>query len=276
MPEPPAYQQDIQEELRTNFHAILEGRDSPMHPNHCPGIYLGLAYLNLPAVPDRRVRALRYLIAVDRLWYAYPEAAALVRTLPAFEKQALLELSKQFARPPTLWTWETLLPQIAQDQVIFRKINALGPTEAGVAPTSDPNIAPKRYGMSKSGAKRIYDEYHRQASILLGRGMLPPKAWAAAMEDKGLLNAHGRIHALPFGFSAAPSPFLSAAWNIDMPWLPHWEAVYHWFAHALRNLCRYQNGHPPVPWPDNHTSCHLRCERELQKLLAHCDPPSSR
>jgi hypothetical protein len=107
--------QEIPEHIRDIVHAILEGRDSPVHPDYCPDLYLGIAVLNLPAEPDRRVRALRYWIALDSLWYEYNEAWTLFHTLPDVKQQALREYAQQWAPPSSPWTWETLLPRIAND-----------------------------------------------------------------------------------------------------------------------------------------------------------------
>jgi len=277
-PEPMPLAQDAREDTRATVHAILDGCDSPMHPRHRPDLRLVLDALGRSSEPDRRVLALRYWMALDRLWYEDADAWTVLRALPASQQQALRAFEQQrWAFPSVVWTWETLLPRIAQDQGIFRDMVAVGPTQAGVAPTSAPDIAPQRYGRSKTDARTIYVAYHRQAFILLGQGMRPPKAWAEAMHDEGLLNARGRIHAAPLGFSATPSPLLCAGWKIAASSLGNWEAVYHWFAHALRNLCRYRNGDtPPLPWNDA-PICQRGCHAALQKLLARTPtlPPRS-
>jgi hypothetical protein len=261
-----------QENTRANAYAILDCQDNSLHPEYRPALRLELNSMNLYAESDRRVRALLYWISLDRLWYEDPEAQALLRTLPTVKQQALLAFNQRhWARPSLAQKWETLLPRIAKDQIIFRDIVQVGPKIAGVEPASDPAIArqrSERYGcMSRTEARKIYLAYSRQASILLGRGSLPPKAWAALMKGDGLLNARGRIHAAPLGVRGTLNQFLVPE-RVDTPYLPDWQAVFHWFAHALRNLCRYQNGHAPLPWPDDHLSCQRACERELQKLLA--------
>src|SRR5262249_35273870 len=42
-----------------------------------------------------------------------------------------------------------------------------------------------------------------------------------------------------------------------------WDAVFHWFAHALRNLSRYRDNHPKLPWSKN---CAARCLANRDRL----------
>lgn len=45
------------------------------------------------------------------------------------------------------------------------------------------------------------------------------------------------------------------------------DMVFHWFAHALRNLQRYQSGHAPLPWDVWNDTCATRCPAERNKLF---------
>jgi hypothetical protein len=251
--------------------AIVAGLDSPMHPQHRADLRIILESMGLLEEPDPRIQALRYWIECDPHWYQHPSASQLLRALPDTQRMGLLAVAKQRWRNTSPEDWQGLLTTIAQDQETFRKIrkaiDEVGTEEAGVAHTSDFRIAQERYGIEKSEARQIYVAYNKQASILRGEGMLCPEVWRDAFHDAGLLKGR-RILAAPFGVRVKTTSSIIAPYpQLETPILPDWASVHHWFEHALRNLQRYRNRRPPLPWPEDPTSCQQRCRTGKEKLL---------
>jgi len=188
------------------------------------------------------------------------------------QQRELSALAQQRWRGKASEDWQGLLCTIAKDQETFRKIRkAIDEVEtegAGVAHASDFRIAQERYRMKKSEARQIYVNYNRQASILRGEGMVCPEDWRDAFHDVGLLKGR-RIIAAPFGIRVkTSSSSLLLPLQVETPVLPDWASVHHRFEHALGNLQRYRNGRPPLPWPDDPTSCQQRCRGAQQQLLS--------
>lgn len=238
-----------------NFRAIRDGHES-----------LGLLYdLKAAFRPElnRQVRALRYYIELDRLWQQDSAAQTLLQGLPKPKRDELLALDKKTWGRPQSWRWETLLPTIAEDQEIFREIVFLGPTDAGLSRTrpkkdeSELEFVRDRHGVSEATARRIYRYYQRQMSDLMGLGVLASAGWRGGLQKAGLLNAQGRL---------PTKPILRSLEELSRNERKrHTEPVFHWFHHALRNLVRYRDGHPPLPF--DAYACSHACRAAQRRLL---------
>jgi hypothetical protein len=167
----------------------------------------------------------------------------------------LLTWERGVWRRRTPWSWDALLRTIACDQSLFQEIHALGPTHAGLVATQWLDVLPiwERYGVSEAVAQRVYRAYHRKMSELLGHGVIVSQAVRAAFRTRGIEVPRIRPARAMAGLTALPAH-------------EHVPTVFHWFAHALRNLARYRHGHAPIPW--HPTACRQRCLQVQHDLKA--------
>jgi hypothetical protein len=214
--------------------------------------------------------ALGFYVTRDRLWQKDGQAWEVIRTLPPEARDAILALDRRVNPAHTPWTWDKLLHRIACDQAYYRELEVMGPTEAGVVRTrtrpSDwsplwerPAYQVQGYTLKPRTARRIYDEYSRQKSILLGLGMEPPVAWREGLRAHGLLDARGRLISAPLVSLWDTTPRREREKYVSV--------ILHWFNHALRNLQRYRqrHDHDPLAWDTD--ACGLACLDAARRLM---------
>jgi hypothetical protein len=206
------------------------------------------------AEPRPAILALAYYLTTDRLWTQDGEAGTLLAQQSPEVQVALRTWAHSVWRRRTPWDWATLLEAIARDQALFQEIQAIGPTQAGLVDTRWQDGPPiwEKYGVSKADAHRVYRTYHRKMSELLGHGVIVSKAVLAFFRARGTNAPRVRPTRAMTELAALP---------VD----EHVPTIMHWFAHALRNLARYRDGHAPIPW--HPTECRQRCltiQRDLR------------
>jgi len=152
-------------------------------------------------------------------------------------------------------TPDTLLQTIARDQALYHDILTIGSTKAGLAVTRrwDVHHIWKKYHVTEAVAPRVYREYHAEMSALLGRWRRVSEKVRALCRAQGTEVPHMR-----------PAPLMPdlAGRPID----EHGSIILHWFAHALRNLARYREGHAPMPW--HPTVCRTHCLQVQRRVMA--------
>jgi hypothetical protein len=189
------------------------------------------------ASPRRRaVLALEWYISMSGEWARNAKARAVLERLAPAERARLSRLSATLYGGRGRPSWRSLLSAIAADQVIFESIirGKRSSRLAGVADDFKTNAARVR---------RVYEAYRKQASVLR------EEWWPNSKEARALLRQFGPP---PTPREPAPAPM-------------EWPEVYHWFAHALRNLCRFRDNHPKLPWSPK---CATRCLLNRDRLSA--------
>jgi hypothetical protein len=196
--------------------------------------------------PTPALLALAYYLLNDRLWTQNREAGSLLAQQSPEVQAALRTWARGVWRRRTPWSWAALLCRIARDQALFQETHALGPTQAGL-------VGARKYDVSEAGAQRVYYFYHREMSALLGQGRR--------------ISARVRADYRAFGIETPrvdPTPCLPDL--AGRPAEEHVPIILHWFAHALRNLARYRDGHAPLPW--HPTACRSICLQVQRRLMA--------
>jgi hypothetical protein len=206
--------------------------------------------------PAPAILALAYYLTTDRLWTQDCEAwTLLAQQLPEVQV-ALRTWARGVWRRRTTGSWDGLLRTIARDQALFQEISSLGPTQAGLVCTQWLDVPPiwKKYGVSEAVAQRVYRAYYREMSTLLGRGRrVSEKVRALCRTQCGI--------EVPRVLPTRAMPELA-----DLPADEHVPTIIHWFAHALRNLVPYRQGHTPILW--HPTACRQRCFQVQRDLKA--------
>jgi hypothetical protein len=185
---------------------------------------------------ERVIDALAYRIASDPRWAEDPITQRLIAELTPEEHVRL----RQLARPRRLQRAgaQEVEKVIARDQVIYEACaRKEWKVEAKILEvTSKLGLAP-RWGW------KIYGCYQRQADRLLGLGVRQPRTVLAEAARRRFPITASRLRLQP------------TCRDLD-------EAL-HWFAHALRNLSRWLNRHPPLAWRD---CCRAACLRHRDRL----------
>jgi hypothetical protein len=205
--------------------------------------------------PTPALLALAYYLTTDRLWSQDHEAMTLLTQQPPEFQRLLRTWARGVWRRRTPGSWDTLLRTIARDQALFQEICSVGPTRAGLVATQWQDGSPiwKKYGVSEADAQRVYRAYHRKMSELLGRGVIVSKVVRAAFRARGIDVPRIRPTRTMAGLQELPPDEQTAI-------------ILHWFAHALRNLARYRDGHAPISW--HPTECRQRCLKIQHDLKA--------
>jgi hypothetical protein len=212
--------------------------------------------------PTPAIVALTYYLSIDRLSSQDSEAQALLAQQPAKLQDTLRTWARGVWRRRTSGAWKDLLKTIACDQALFTEILTLRPTRAGLVATRQPSVtklaadAPPiwdKYHVSEAAAQRVYREYHAGMSGLSGRGRRVSENVRAFLPSRRI--EAPRVRQTPL------MPDLA-----DLPAEEHVPTIMHRFAHALRNLARYRDGHAPLPW--HPTACRSRCLQVSRRLMA--------
>jgi len=200
----------------------------------------------------REFSGLDWYLRVSGEWNRNAKARAILDRLSSAEQARLRRLSTTLDSRRGRPTWRPLLCAIAADQVIFEHIirkkrlsRAQLRGSGGLAEVADD---------FKTGAgrvKRVYAAYRKQASTL---------------RDEWRPNSKEARH-LRKVLGPPPAPRDPAPARAPM----EWPVVFHWFAHALRDLCRYRDNHPKLPWS---SKCASRCLRNRDRLSGISTPRS--
>ncbi len=191
--------------------------------------------------------ALHYRMLSDPQWASDREVQAALNRLGREERATLYRR----VRGSGAHDARELLQRIASDQAIWEARAVGGLTTETIA---------EKFGLGeRRSIGEVIRHYNRQARQLQG---LSAEFHGKALEDLRLLEAAGRCRLdgrrLVLGSRVCAND----------------EEVRHWFAHALRNLARFLQRHPPIPWS---VSCQGRClahrSRHLPALLRH--PPQA-
>jgi hypothetical protein len=248
-------------EMQKTFQQIRDERDTPRAQRHRRHFETEINRLGIDE-PTSAIVALAFYLTTDRLSSQDSEAQTLLAQQPAEIQDALRTWARGVWRRRTLGAWKALLKTIARDQALFAEILTLGPTCAGLAGTrqrSGTKLAADlppiwgKYHVSEAVAQRVYREYHAEMSALLGRGRRVSENVRAFFRSQGI--EAPRVRQTPIMPDLAGRPA-----DEQVP------IILHWFAHALRNLARYRNGHPPRPW--HATACRTRCLQVQRQLMA--------
>jgi hypothetical protein len=240
--------------IRKTFRQIRDEVDTPRAQWHRRRAATHLKHIGIEN-PTPALLALAYYLITDRLWTQDSEAGTLLAQQLSEIQDALRTSSRGMWNRRTPWSWDALLPAIARDQMLFQEICALGPTRAGLVGTRWRDVPPiwEKYGVSEAVAQRVYRAYHRKMSELLGHGVRVSKAVRDAFSARGIEGPRVRPTRPMAGLQGLPPDEQTSI-------------ILHWFAHALRNLARYRDGHAPIPW--HPTACRRRCLRVQRDLKA--------
>jgi hypothetical protein len=189
--------------------------------------------------------ALEDFVTFERNWRSVTGTSRIFRRLPADVQQRIREIDARRHGRIGRRSWTTLLNKIARDQQDFAAMFPVGPkailnnddddrTDTEAADEDDNNAPEDRLGSTR----KVWTVYARGALEALGH------------------NPDGETSKLQGGRQRA---------KLDLAGLKVSERqrVLHWFAHAFRNLVRYRDRHPPLPFDD---SCSSRCKRELKQF----------
>jgi hypothetical protein len=240
------------EEMLKTFRQIRHGVDTPRTQRHRRRFESELNRRGI-SEPTPAIVALAYYLTTDRLSSQNSGAQTLLAQQSP-EVQALLRswaTDVWLRRTPA--RWDRLLRTIARDQTLFQEIHALGPTQAGLVDSRRHDVSPiwTKYRVPKAVAQQVYREYRVEMSALLGRGRRVSEK-VRAFRDQG--REVPRIRPTPLMPDLAGRPADEQA-----------AIIFHWFAHALRNLARYRDGHPPLPW--HPMTCRTRCLQVRHRLM---------
>jgi hypothetical protein len=241
-------------DILKTFRDVRDGIDTPSAQWHRPWAAAELGHIGIHN-PTPALLALAYYLSIDRLWSQNPEVWMLLKQQPAETQDALCAWAHCVWRRRTPRCWDTLLRTIARDQALFHDLLARGPTKAGLVATRCLDISPiwEKYGVSEAAAQRVYRTYHRKMSELLGRGVIVSEKVRNMYRDHGIEAPRVR--------PTRPLEELAA-----LPADEHIPTIIHWFAHTLRNLSRYRDGHSPIPWHPR--ACRQRCLQVQRRLMA--------
>lgn len=208
---------------------------------------------------DCRAIALLSYIEGDSQWYQDAEAQRVLKGLPADLRARLREsdAAKWRQRRRRL---DGLAKIVERDQTVFAYLQEqilagrLRPDELHQM-SSEEQIQAGDITISPATAERIWREYHALGMWLLGRRRLPAgwrggaeRLTAGATREARVVQVtrqDGRQVAALMPGSRQPR---AARARRDQPPCRDWPEVYAWLALARRNLTRFKNGHPPLPW----------------------------
>lgn len=206
-----------------------------------------------------------YDFALDyKEWRNYPPAQEVLGQLTPEERGTILQLDKT-AWPPRskqpegqlMHTWSLLLKDIAGDLDKFEDAIDNPPTVDQLTGTT----------------QRRYLCYRNKAIELLGGGKFIPAARRRQYPDL-LDDSPSSTLLTPDGRLPGKKSWFDVNW-LELPKEDQPRALkltLHWFAHALRNLHLYRDGHRPIPWTPQ---CEKTCRR-IQKRLLVPRPPRQR
>ena len=261
--------------LRTKFSQHLHG---PCGASRC-------GWDNeLKKVPpeDRGFVALRRCVikANGGYWRQFPDAVRLYLSLPPHKQREIDKLGHLRGRRH----WPTLLDIIERDQRVFRFIvenklstGLIKDLESARRTEKWQQLRKISGNMHLSRLRELYSAYHSQALLLLGK--LTPldqleKRPSSRRLARTLKERHERTQAgrgskmwVVREWQTSPRPLFRRQRSIllqvnreeqrgeapppkqKVPICQDWPEVFSWFALTLRNLRRYSQGHPPLPWP---------------------------
>ena len=201
---------------------------------------------------ERRELALRDYVENTREWDRNPRAHQILRGLRPAERKALVKFAKKTHGVVGRRSWATLVSTIRRDLRWFEKMLPLGP-----ARVVDSDEYP--------AMRRVWTVYARQALALLNLGPTSLEISLGVVERA----AAGRQRA-----------------RIDLSGISPEQRglILHWFHHAFRNLIRYWNGHPQLPFDRLDTRCAAGCRDaviwggrpSLPQARGHGSGPASR
>jgi hypothetical protein len=203
------------------------------------------------------VVAIQDYLEGDKLSRMDKDAQRALKALPPEQRQVLeAQYRCTWERKQRKRSWDVLLKEIAIDQEVFLDIFKNGPTSSGLRETgkimsSRPEPLWEKASLSLATACRIYRFYMREINVLRGSYRIrdiEAKAW---LMERGLMTSNLPPLVMAFGGNKE---------NI-------YPAVAHWLHHSLRNLARYRNGHPPIPWNEANQTCVVSCARHHRQLL---------
>ena len=190
--------------------------------------------------PGRRVEiALKDYITYSRSWRQSPQANEALKTLAPARQKALLEFAtEQHDRGRR--SLDMIIGVIRDDLDQFEQMIPEGPK----------SVVTTVVATGYRAKQKIWQPYARQALALLDRGPTP------------LAIALGAAQAATGGRQRA---------RLDLRELSAEEQAYvlHWFHHAARNLIRYRNGDPALPF--EHPTCATAC-RDAVRPARLADP----
>lgn len=238
---------------------------------------------NITLSEHRAVLALKRYVETNSVWRQDTSAQTILTSLPPIVRAEIVLLDQK-TQATRKRNWASLLRWIARDQQVFQAI--LEERCAGdPASISDPR------GLSEAQIVNIYRAYSAQCQRLLGkvrshrllnmlkrRGIDPTslsrpvipqrKAVDSDTEDRRLVGHNERGQPV---YEYASSPMFDCDGKlIDydrqgelIEATTQHQMLLHWFAHALRNLSRYFQGNPPLPFQDG---CAGKCLKERDRL----------
>lgn len=234
----------------------------------------------------RTHRALSYYIRSDRLWAQEQAAHRALRALPPNLRRDVERLSREIEGRRTR-SGRELLKEIARDQHIFETITR--ERLSGQLETVG-----ERFKLGEVAVRGIYRNYSPQLRLLLGdiRGrageflaekgrptsltdpIIPRKRVVATRVTRRetlprlLFDREGRVVSMKQVRVTRTDEELVEA--DDFPETERVEMALHWFAHAWRNLRRYFDGNPQLPWTAN---CRTSCRAARGRFLSQLRPP---
>ncbi len=215
----------------------------------------------------RTLLALRRYVQTDRLWQQDRTAQAVLRKLQASERPQIEALERAIRRKIKQRDWFPLLKDIARDQKVFQGIIT------GRLSSQHLTAIGRRYDLTEAVVMKIYRPYSRQRQYLLGnitshtvRKVLATKHMSLAPLSRPIIPRKTGVE------DDKPRPMFDKRGKLidyddcgeDLHKDTRDQMVFHWFAHALRNLSRYLDGNPPLPWRE---SCAAGCLRARDGLL---------
>jgi hypothetical protein len=146
---------------------------------------------------------------------------------------------------------------IKRDQEVFRDlIKEL--TQDGLSLEGAVVRAAKKLGRSESMVLRVYLEYRAKAALLRDEETNADQLERTLKQLDRRQSISGNnldaLRKLVTEAKAQSPPIVGKDGGLAMVSAPrppvcrNWEDVLTWFAHALQNMKRYHNGHPPLPW----------------------------
>jgi hypothetical protein len=178
---------------------------------------------------QRLLQGLQYRMLSDPWWATDTETQKALARLPARDRARLMRRVHRTGASSPL----RLLRRIATDQLVWERRALDGRRRDDIA---------KDFRLDPREVTRIMSHYNRKAHALQGlsvefRGK--PLQELRLLADRGRVTLRGRRMVMGGAVGRM---------TID--------ELRHWFAHALRNLDRWGERHPPLPWkPTCRSSC---------------------